>query len=379
MTNSVVDGVVDPPKAAVPAESGLSVWQRLRPFLPLVALAVAAILPYSTVHLPGIFEGPLNSPGTLQLLAICLVFGGLAAGYDLLFGRTGMLSFGHALYFAAGVYGTDILVTKAGLPLWQAALLALTGGTTLAALLGAVALRTVGIAFAMVTLAFAQVGAILVARDFGGLTGGEEGLPLDVSGLPAALVGVTNTANLYWLALAYLAVVVLVVHRVGASPTGRVLAGLRDDERRIGVLGLDPYRFKLVAFTLAGGLATAGGAVYCLIVGGASPHITSSELTLSLLVMVVLGGPGTRWGPVLGGVLYMYLDHRLTAFGASEAVDALPGWLSAPLSQPLFVLGTVFILAVYFFPGGLATLATRLAPLRTALSSRPSRPSRRPR
>ncbi|MFI6229015.1 branched-chain amino acid ABC transporter permease [Micromonospora echinospora] len=374
MTNSVVDGAVEPPKAAVPAEPGPSGWQRLRPFLPLVALAVAAILPYSTVHLPGVFEGPLNSPGTLQLLAVCLVFGGLAAGYDLLFGRTGMLSFGHALYFAAGVYGTDILVTKAGLPLWQAALLALTGGTTLAALLGAVALRTVGIAFAMVTLAFAQVGAILVARDFGGLTGGEEGLPLDVSGLPAALVGVTNTVNLYWLALAYLAVVVLVVHRVSASPTGRVLAGLRDDERRIGVLGLDPYRFKLVAFTLAGGLATAGGAVYCLIIGGASPHITSSELTLSLLVMVVLGGPGTRWGPVLGGILYMYLDHRLTAFGASEAVDALPGWLSAPLSQPLFVLGTVFILAVYFFPGGLATLATRLGPLRTALA----RPRRTP-
>ncbi|OZV82176.1 branched-chain amino acid ABC transporter permease [Micromonospora echinospora] len=374
MTNSVVDGAVEPPKAAVPAEPRPSGWQRLRPFLPLVALAVAAILPYSTVHLPGIFEGPLNSPGTLQLLAVCLVFGGLAAGYDLLFGRTGMLSFGHALYFAAGVYGTDILVTKAGLPLWQAALLALTGGTTLAALLGAVALRTVGIAFAMVTLAFAQVGAILVARDFGGLTGGEEGLPLDVSGLPAALVGVTNTVNLYWLALAYLAVVVLVVHRVSASPTGRVLAGLRDDERRIGVLGLDPYRFKLVAFTLSGGLATAGGAVYCLIIGGASPHITSSELTLSLLVMVVLGGPGTRWGPVLGGILYMYLDHRLTAFGASEAVDALPGWLSAPLSQPLFVLGTVFILAVYFFPGGLATLATRLGPLRTALT----RPRRTP-
>ncbi|MDH6461144.1 branched-chain amino acid transport system permease protein [Micromonospora sp. A200] len=363
---------VPAPPAAVPDEltPGRRRWHGVRPWLPLAALAVAAILPYSTVSLPGIFEGPLNSPGTLQLLAVCLVFGGLAAGYDLLFGRTGMLSFGHALYFAAGVYGTDILITRAGLPLWQAALLAVTGATTLAALLGAVALRTVGIAFAMVTLAFAQVGAILVARDFGGWTGGEEGLPLDVSGLPPALVGVTNTVNLYWLALAYLAVVVLVVHRVSGSPTGRVLAGLRDDERRIGVLGLDPYRFKLVAFTLAGGLAASGGVVYCLIVGGASPHITSSELTLSLLVMVVLGGPGTRWGPVLGGILYMYLDHRLTAFGTSDAVESLPAVLSRPLSQPLFVLGTVFILAVYFFPGGLASLTSRLTPLRTALTPR---------
>lgn len=301
--------------------------------------------------------------------SVCLVFGGLAAGYDLLFGRTGLLSFGHALYFAAGVCGTDILVTEAGLPLGPAVLIALTGGTTLAALLGAIALRTTGIAFAMVTLAFAQVGAILVARDFGGLTGGEEGLPLDVTNVPGFLVGVGNTVNLYWLALTYLALVVFAVHRVSASPTGRVLAGLRDDERRIAVLGLDPYRFKLLAFTLAGALAVAGGVIYCLLVGGASPHVTSSELTLSLLVMVVLGGPGTRWGPVLGGVLYVYLDHRLTDLGTSAAVDALPAVLSGPLSQPLFVLGTVFILAVYFFPGGIAGLGNRLGPLRRALGA----------
>jgi branched-chain amino acid transport system permease protein len=356
--------VATPPPAALPAEPKPGRFSMLRPWAPLLGLAVFAVLPYSTLRIPGVFDGALYEPGTLQLLAICLVFGGLAASYDLLFGRTGMLSFGHALYFAAGVYGTDILITKVGLPLWQAALMSIVGGGILAGLLGAVALRTAGIAFAMVTLAFAQVGAILVARDFGGLTGGEEGLPLDVSGLPSALVGVTNTVNLYWLALAYLALVVFVVHRVSGSPTGRVFAGLRDDERRIGVLGLDPYRFKLVAFTLAGTLAASGGVIYSLLVGGASPHITSSELTLSLLVMVVLGGPGTRWGPVLGGVLYMYLDHRLTAFGSSSAVDALPGVLSGPLSQPLFVLGTVFILAVYFFPGGLAGLTARLGPLR---------------
>ncbi|MFC4104730.1 branched-chain amino acid ABC transporter permease [Micromonospora zhanjiangensis] len=367
--------VEETPPAVVPDEVTPGRRRRVAPrvWLPLLVLLLFALLPYSTVVVPGAFEGPLNSPGTLQLLAICLVFGGLAAGYDLLFGRTGMLSFGHALYFAAGVYGTDVLVTRAGLPLWQATLFTLVGGTVLAALLGAVALRTVGIAFAMVTLAFAQVAALGVARDFGGLTGGEEGLPLDVSGLPAPLVGVANTVNLYWLALAYLVLVVLLVHRISGSPTGRVLAGLRDDERRIGVLGLDPYRFKLVAFTVSGALAVAGGVVYCLLVGGASPHVTSSELTLSLLVMVVLGGPGTRWGPVLGGMLYMYLDHRLTAFGSSEAVRSLPGVLRGPLSQPLFVLGTVFVLAVYFFPGGLAALAGRLGPLRNLRPRRSDR------
>jgi branched-chain amino acid transport system permease protein len=74
----------------------------------------------------------------------------------------------------------------------------------------------------------------------------------------------------------------------------------------------------------------------------------------------VLGGPGTRWGPVLGGVAFTFLDHRLTAVGTSDAVATLPSVLSGPLSQPLFILGTVFILAVYFFPGGLASLKSRL-------------------
>ena len=364
--------------AAVGEPNSRPSWYlRIRPWIPLAALVALAAVPYSTLHVPGVFEGTLNSPGTLQLLAVCLVFGGLAAGYDLLFGRTGLLSFGHALYFAVGVYGTDILISKVGLPLWEATLLAVVAGAALAALLGAIALRTTGIAFAMVTLAFAQLGAILVARDFAGLTGGEEGLPLDVSGVPELFVGVANTVNLYWLALAYLALVVFVVHRVSASPTGRVLAGLRDDERRVGVLGLDPYRYKLVAFTLSGTLAAVGGVVYLLIVGGASPHVTSSQFTLSLLVMVVLGGPGTRWGPVLGGMLYMYLDHRLTAFGTSSIVDALPDIVGKPLSQPLFVLGTLFILAVYFFPGGLAGLGDRLGPLRRLLPAGPTAGDRR--
>jgi len=334
----------------------------LRRLLPLAALVAAAALPWSTLNLPGIFDGPLNSPGTLQLLALCLVFGGLAMSYDLLFGRAGLLSFGHALYVAAGAYGVDILVSHAHWPLWFAVTVAVLVAATLALLLGSVALRTTGIAFAMVTLAFAQVGSILVDRDPGGFTGGEEGLPMDSAGLPDALLGVVNTVNLYWLALAFLAVVVFVVHRIDRAPLGRVLAGLRDDERRVSVVGLSPYRFKLLAFTLSGALAALGGAVYAIVVGGAAPRVATPDLTLSLLVMAVLGGAGTRWGAVIGGILYTYLDQRLTSTGGD-----LPG----PLSQPLFVLGTLFILAVYFAPGGLSSLSRWITPLRRVLPRRP--------
>jgi branched-chain amino acid transport system permease protein len=344
----------------------------LRRLGPLAVLGVMAILPFSTVDIPVLFDGPLNSPGTLQVLAICLVFGGLATSYDLMFGRTGMLSFGHALYFASGAYGTAILLETTGWPLWLAAPVATAGAGALALLLGAVALRTQGIAFAMVTLAFAQVGAITVARNPGGLTGGEEGLSLDGGRLPGALVGVVNTANLYWLALAFAAVVVFAVHRIGEAPVGRVLAAIRDDDRRVGVIGLDPYRFRLLAFVSSGAMAAAGGVVYVLLIGGASPLFASTNLTLSVLVMVVLGGPGTRWGPVIGGMVFALLDHRLTAVGSSDAVADLPGVLRGPLSQPLFILGTVFILAVYFFPGGLAGLAGRLGPIRRVRAARSS-------
>jgi branched-chain amino acid transport system permease protein len=313
----------------------------MRRFLPLVVLAALLALPYSALF---------NAPGTLNLLALCLVYAGLAAGYDLLFGRTGLLSFGHALYFAVGVYGTAVFL-NAGLSLVPAALCAVGVGIVAALVLGAVALRVDGIAFSMVTLAFAQVGAIIVARDPGGLTGGEEGLTVH-SGIPSFFVGVAQTVNLYWLALAYLVVVLFVLHRLALSPSGRVLAAVRDDPRRVEVLGLSAYRFKLVSFVVAGGLAALGGVVYLLIAGGASPHVASSDLTLTLLVMVVLGGPGTRFGPAIGGALFTFLDYKLTGYA-----DHLPG----PLAQPLFVLGVLFILAVYFFPGGLAQLRLRSA------------------
>jgi branched-chain amino acid transport system permease protein len=356
MTDTTVESLA----TAAPA-ARRTVSPVLRRLLPVVLLVAAFALPWSTVDIPGIFDGPLNSPGTLQLLALCLLFGGLATSYDLLFGRAGLLSFGHALSIAVGAYGVDILVSHAHWPLWSAVLVAVLAGGALALLLGSVALRTAGIAFAMVTLAFAQVGSILVDRDPGGLTGGEEGLPLDSAGLPASLIGVVNTVNLYWLALAYLAIVVFLVHRVDRAPLGRVLAGLRDDERRVAVVGLSPYRYKLLAFTLAGTLAALGGTVYAVLVGGASPGVATSDLTLSLLVMAVLGGAGTRWGAVIGGIGYTYLDQRLTSAGSH-----LPG----PLAQPLFVLGTLFVLAVYFAPGGLAGLSRWTAPVRRALARR---------
>jgi branched-chain amino acid transport system permease protein len=326
-------------------------------WIPLVALALLAVVPFSTLPLPGVLPGPLNGPGSLQLLALCLLFAGFAVTYDLLFGHTGLLSFGHALYVAAGSYTANIAVTRFGWG-WAPALgLTVAVGLVLPLVLGAVALRVTGIAFAMVTLAFAQVGSILVMSSR--FTGGEEGLSL--SAPPAVFAGVANTANLYWLALAYLAVVVAVVRWSIASEPGRVWRAIGDNERRVTVLGLSPYRFRLLSYVLSAFLATLGGVVHLLLLGGSVPQITTSAFTVGLLVMTVLGGAGSRWGAVLGGVLYTYLDQRLSALAGSSTVDGLPEPVRLPLSQPEFILGVLFVLVVYFLPGGLARLTQRRA------------------
>lgn len=338
---------VAPVKRSAPPRAGR--LRRVRAVtVPAAVLLVLALLPYSAVDIPVLLDGPVNSPGSLQLFALCLVFGALALGYDLMFGRTGLLSFGHALYIAGGAYGTQLAMAELGLGLLPAALLTLVLGTLAALVLGAISLRTLalgGVGFAMVTLAFAQAGSIWVERNPGGLTGGEEGLPLYTDGVPAALVGVQNTANIYWLALGYLALVATVVWIATARPVGRVWQGIRDNEQRVAVLGRSPFAYKLGAFTLASALALLGGVLHLLVTAGATPHTSTSEFTLTLLVMAVLGGSGTRWGPIVGGVLFTYLDQRLG------------GWNLGV--EPMLILGVLFIIAVYAAPGGIAALGRR--------------------
>jgi branched-chain amino acid transport system permease protein len=328
--------------------------------VPLLLVFALAFVPRIGADIPKLFNGPINSPGTLQLLATCLVFGGLALTYDLLFGFTGLLSFGHALYFAVGVYLPAIAMTKWGWGFWPSLALTAAFGLALPLVLGAVSLRVSGIAFAMVTLAFAQVGAVLAIKNPHGWTGGEEGFGTDYQKLPVALVGVFNTKHLYWLALGYAAVVFLLVRWAVESSPGHVWQAIRENELRVEVLGLRPHSFKLIAFVLSSFLATAGGVVYLLAaLTGPTPSVTSPNITLTLLIMVVLGGAGTRWGAVLGGVLYKYFENRLGAIGDSSTVHDLPGVLRTPLSEPLFLLGVLFIVLVFFLPGGIARLSVR--------------------
>jgi branched-chain amino acid transport system permease protein len=326
---------------------------------PLAVFVALAFVPKIGVDIPKVFDSSVSSPGTLQLLAVCMLFGALALTYDLQFGFTGLLSFGHALYIALGVYIANIAITIWGWSFAEAVGFTLVLALVLSLVLGFVSLRVTGIAFAMVTLAFAQVGAVLVRKDPRHWTHGEEGLGADYHKIPAAFVGIVNTKNLYWLALGYAVCVFAIVAWAVASSPGHVWQAIRENERRVEVLGLHPFTYKLGAFVLSSFLAVAGGVVYVLIIGGATPEVTTANFTLTLLVMVVLGGTGTRWGALLGGIVYTFADQRLPTAASSHAIQSLPGVLRTPLSEPLFVLGVIFILIVFFLPGGIAGLASR--------------------
>lgn len=327
-------------------------------FALLLALAVA--LPFVGLHVPAILPGTvdvLDSPGTLEVIALCFVFGAVALGYDLLFGFVGLLSFGQALWFATGAYVFDVALSDWHWALAPAVLLALAVALVLAAVLGAIALRVGGIAFAMVTLAFAQAGYYVIEQDPHNLTGGDSGLVLATARLPGALVGVDNTRNLYFVALGFLLLSWLVVRITTESATGRVWLAIRENERRAEVLGLRPYGFKLAAFCLSCLVAAGGGMAYDLVVGTAAPSaVATTTVTISLLVMVVLGGVGTRWGAVLGASVYVYLQQLLVKVAAEPSFAGLPAPLRVPLAQPQFLLGAVFVCFVLFAPGGLAGL-----------------------
>jgi len=327
-------------------------WKYSRPLL-AVLLIVLAIAP--------IFSGnPLGKPGMQQTMAVAFIWGGLALTYDLLFGFTGLLSFGHALYFATGVYVSCILINHDVVSWWLAALAGMAVSALLALAVGAASLRTTGITFAMVTLAFGEAGHVIINRNFFNLTGGENGIALNADHIPQFWIGVVNTKYIYWTALAALIVTYLVIWWVTESSAGRVFAALRDNEQRVQVLGLNTQHFKLLSFVISAALAAMLGFVMLIAAGSAAPHFADSGVTIALLLMVVIGGAVTRWGAVLGGIFYSFASTRMQDLTQQESFKTIPKWIGGPIAEPALLLGLIFILIVMFSPGGLSGAYYRL-------------------
>ncbi len=308
----------------------------------LVAIAVCLVL------------APFIFPGTrsLNVAAKVAVFILLVASYDLLLGYTGIVSFAHTMFFGIGGYGVGIAMAKLGagwLALATGIFIALTTSLLIALAIGLLSLRVRAIFFAMITLAVASFFQIL-ASQLSDFTGGEDGLSFRVPEL------LRSRLAAYYVVLAVAAALFLALLRVVNSPFGRVLLSIRENEFRSVAIGYRLVTYRTVANCLAALGATAAGVLYALWLRYTGPDTTLSfSIMIDILLMVVIGGMGTMYGPVLGATLFVVAQNYLQDLMklASEAAAGIP--LLPQLLHPdrwLLWLGVLFILCVYYFPTG---------------------------
>ncbi|WP_214104766.1 branched-chain amino acid ABC transporter permease [Acrocarpospora catenulata] len=344
-----------------------------------VALAAVAVLlalvPYTWFPGFGLLPDYTGAAGSLSLLSKVMIMAALAVTFDLLLGQSGLMSFGHVLYFGVGAYAFAMLLAYTSLTFWVAAALTVLLTAGLSLLLSLVALRVENIAYSMVTLAFAQVGAVAVARNYFG-TGGESGLRLPTEKIPALFVGLQNTPNVYWFSLATLAVVVTAAALVVRSRFGLSLRGTRDNALRMRVLGYNVYGLRLAVSVVASTLAGLCGVAYVVTIGGTDPDAVGLMLALSLIFMVVIGGSGSLVGAAIGGTVYAFLDMRLPAVGDGLDAGSVPPLVAHLLGEPDLLLGVIFLIVVFVAPKGIVGIAEaavakvrarRAGPLRVVL------------
>ena len=276
----------------------------------MALIAVGAAL---TLALPFLLP-----PVHLYLVTEALILGLFATSLNLLVGGAGVVSFGHALYFGLGAYGCGLLMKQAHWPFIPALLVgaALAGAAGL--VVGALCVRVTQVYFAMLTLAFAQVGWAVVFR-WSAVTGGDQG----TTGIPYpdmdALLALPGLGDLlpadafYWVVLTVVAGCLALLAVVRRSPYGLMLAAFRDDPRRVDFLGVPGRVVLLVAFVLAAALAGVAGGLSGIFARGLHPDMMYWTQGAEVLIVVVLGGAGRAWGPVAGAFLVLLLHQKLGA------------------------------------------------------------------
>jgi branched-chain amino acid transport system permease protein len=276
-------------------------------------------------------------------LARVMVLATYAAGYNVLFGYTGLLSLGHAMFFAAGVFGSGLASRYLELAPPGALLAGLTAGLAVSVLVGAIVLRTTGVYFMIVCMMFAQA-FFLSTLLFNDITGGDEGFVISERlrrfVLFSATVDLADAATRYNAALALLAAALSACLFIARSRFGRVLAAIRENEERASMLGFNTYLYKLVALIVSGAISAIAGACYVLLFAYAGSTFASVQYSILPLLWVLLGGARTVLGPLVGTVLMFYL------------VDIASDYTSAHL----LVVGLALIGLILWFPRGLMGL-----------------------
>lgn len=273
-------------------------------------------------------------------LARIMVLASFALGYNILFGYTGLLSLGHAMFLAAGVYGTGLAMRHLGWAAAPALLLGVASAAVLALGVGLLALRTAGVAFMIVTLMFAQAG-YLIALYFGEVTRGDEGFVIAQATRQVMGFDLSAADTRYGVALLLFATCLLVKLALVTSPTGRVLVAIRENEERTRMLGYDPWRYKLLAVVISGTYAGAAGGVDALLFGYVGATFATVQYSILPLLWVLLGGAGTVVGPLIGTAFMFYLVDIASDYTTAYMLIVGAALMGLTLFAPKGMLGYV--------------------------------------
>jgi branched-chain amino acid transport system permease protein len=304
--------------------------------LPAIGLMLERHPAASVVAVLAVF--PLVFP--FYSLAInILLFGLFAAGYNLTFGYTGKLSFGHAAFFGGGAYGCGILISQYGIawPLAVAFGILLAG--VIALIIGLLAMRTRGIYFAMVTLALAQCVYFLFFHA-SSLTGGDNGLRgVNINQVDLGLLqlDLLNPLVKYYFMLAFVAAAVWLLARILQSPFGAVLEALRENEHRARACGVNVERTRLLSLVISGMLCGLAGALNAINLSTVAIDSLSYHTSGQVMMLTLLGGMGTFFGPFIGSAMFLGIEHIVTGF----------------TERWQLIVGVIFIILVLFFPKGI--------------------------
>jgi branched-chain amino acid transport system permease protein len=316
--------------------------RQLTRWLPELSMVVALSI------LPFVFDRWL---GSVDLFTRILIWGVFGLGFDLLFGRTGLLSFGQAAFYGTGGFVTAYLLTSGDLDnVWLAMAIGVAAAAAFSVLVGFLALRRVGIYFTMITLAFGELSYFLENSPLAKLTGGENGLPgvpaptIDLGGLHYSFAGSWPS---YQLVAGFFFAGFVLVRFVLLSPVGAVLTAIRQNPQRTAALGHDVRAYKLAVFVLAAAFAGCGGALLGIFQSYMPPDAFALETSGQLVIQTVIGGAGTLIGPAVGAAIWLTLRDLL------QTVPAIGDLWK-------FILGFLFVLLVTFMPNGVVGTIVRL-------------------
>jgi len=300
---------------------------------------------------------PFTGSFVILLATRALAFSILVMSLDILLGFTGLASLGQAAYFGVGAYMTAILAAKyqfgLGFDFWLVVLFGLLIGAAVAAVFGLLAIRATGVYFLMITLALGQCVWGLAYR-WNSLTGGDNGINIQVR--PRFGIDLANEVTFFYVVLALFGLSLLAMYVLVRSPFGRSLAGIREREQRMKILGYDTWLHKYVAFVIAGAFGGLSGVLWAHTAGIVSPVNVELTTSVDALLMAVLGGAGTLVGGVIGSFIVIAIREYLST--------QVPWWQ--------YVLGGVYVLTIFYLPSGLMGIPERIRARRVTRAKRKS-------